>query len=375
MEKKVSKWSAAFGITFVWFTTQFGGGFASGAQLKSYYIAYGVYALWTCIGAQFICAVYNMYIAYYCRKHGTYDYRSFNNSFYGKYSILFSNLFELVYVFVLLVVPAVAFATGGATLTALTGTPYLLNTLIIGVFIFIVAIYGTAIVRKVAWILSGFIVIGLLVVFIPNIIAQWGDVKEGIGYLAAQQNPLWPAVWSMIVYAAFQIASAPAIHSQHAEALPQPKDSIMTFLIGFIVNSAMIFVSVLGLLAIVQSPDYAKASVPVLVLVTQGVGGSVLKPIISLLIILGAISTAVNMVAAGTVRVMKSIDKNYDANAKPNAKVVGITLLMCIVAFCVAQFGLLPLVAKGYSILGWLAFPVIMIPYIIHAIYTKFDAK
>jgi uncharacterized membrane protein YkvI len=81
------------------------------------------------------------------------------------------------------------------------------------------------------------------------------------------------------------------------------------------------------------------------------------------------------MVAAGTVRVMKSIDKNYDANAKPNAKVVGITLLMCIVAFCVAQFGLLPLVAKGYSILGWLAFPVIMIPYIIHAIYTKFDAK
>ena len=35
MDKKGSKLSVALGITFVWFTTQFGGGFASGAQLKS----------------------------------------------------------------------------------------------------------------------------------------------------------------------------------------------------------------------------------------------------------------------------------------------------------------------------------------------------
>ena len=84
MDKKGSKLSVALGITFVWFTTQFGGGFASGAQLKSYFIRYGVYCLFTCIGAQAICAVYNAYIAYFARKHGTYDYRSFNKAFYGK---------------------------------------------------------------------------------------------------------------------------------------------------------------------------------------------------------------------------------------------------------------------------------------------------
>lgn len=40
MDKKGSKLSVALGITFVWFTTQFGGGFASGAQLKSYFIRF-----------------------------------------------------------------------------------------------------------------------------------------------------------------------------------------------------------------------------------------------------------------------------------------------------------------------------------------------
>lgn len=375
MEKRANKLAVALGITFVWFTTQFGGGFASGAQLKSYFIQYGIACMVTCIGAQAICAVYNGYIAYYCRKHGTYDYSSFNRSFYGKYSAVFSNLFELVYIFVLLVVPAVAFSTGGTTLASLTGLPYIVCTAVIGVFIFFVAIYGTTVVRKVATALSVLIVVGLLAVFIPNIIVQWDAVASGIGYLSDMNLPLWPAIWSMIVYAAFQIASSPAIHSQHSQALEDPKDSIMTYGIGFVVNSVMIFVSTVGLMAIVQTAEYTDASLPVIVLVQNGVGGKFLTPIISILIILGSVSTAVNMVAAGTTRVCHMIDKDYDPDGKPTSKVIVCTLALCLVGFGVAQFGLLPLVNKGYGVLAYLTFPVIIIPYIIHMIYTKFDTK
>ena len=45
-----------------------------------------------------------------------YDYRSYNNAFYGKFAPVFSNLFEVLYICVMCVAPAVAFATGGATL-------------------------------------------------------------------------------------------------------------------------------------------------------------------------------------------------------------------------------------------------------------------
>ncbi|MCD8018956.1 MAG: hypothetical protein LUF92_05035 [Clostridiales bacterium] len=372
---KSNKLSVAFGITFVWFTTQFGGGFASGAQLKSYFISYGIWCFITCVGAQAICALYNGYIEYYCRKHETYDYRSFNKAFYGKLSPIFSPLFELVYIFVLLVVPAVAFSTGGSTLQELTGIPYIVCTAIIGVFIFVVAIFGTALVRRVATVLSILIVAGLLIVFIPNIITQWDAVSEGITTVSNWNLPILPALWSMLVYAAFQIASSPAIHSQHSEALEEPKDAIMTFGIGFVINSAMILLSTVGLMAIVNTADYADASLPVLVLIRNGVAGNILLPMLSILIILGSVSTAVNMVSAGTVRVCKMLDPDYDPDSKPTTKVIVTTLVLCLVGFCVAQFGLLALVNRGYGILGYLTFPVIIIPYIVHAIYTRLDTK
>ena len=78
---------------------------------------------------------------------------------------------DLQLICVMCVAPAVAFATGGATLSTLTGLPYLLCTLIIGIFIFVVAVFGTDLVRKVASVLSVCIIAGLLIVYIPNIIA------------------------------------------------------------------------------------------------------------------------------------------------------------------------------------------------------------
>ena len=367
--------SAAFGISFVWFTTQFGGGFASGAQLKSYFLNFGIWAILTAVGSQAICGFYNWYIAYFAKKHGTYNYSSFNRAFYGKYAKVFSPLFELVYIFVLLVVPAVAFATGGTTLEVLTGIPYWLATLIIGVFIFVVALYGTAIVRKVATLLSILIVGGLLAIFIPNIITQWDSIVSNLGVMAANVPPIGPALWSMLVYAAFQIASSPAIHAQHAEVLPDPKDAKGTYWIGFAINSLMIVVSIFGLLAILDTEGYATSATPVLVLVQGGPGAALLTPLISVLIILGSVSTAVNMVSAGSARVCPLLDQSYDPNAKPTVKVALVTLVLCVVGFCVAQFGLLPLVNKGYGILAYLTFPVIMVPYLVHMAATRFDKK
>lgn len=49
MHKKSSAgtgtYSIIFGVAFVWFTTHFGGGFASGAQIYSYYVRFGIWCL------------------------------------------------------------------------------------------------------------------------------------------------------------------------------------------------------------------------------------------------------------------------------------------------------------------------------------------
>ena len=194
--KKSAASSMILGVAFVWFTTHFGGGFASGAQIYSYYVRYGIWCLLMPVLAMGYNAVFFAYCLRFARKHGVYDYRSYNNAFYGKFAPVFSNLFEVLYICVMCVAPAVAFATGGATLSTLTGLPYLLCTLIIGIFIFVVAVFGTDLVRKVASVLSVCIIAGLLIVYIPNIIAGAGQIADTASRMTANGGSFGKALYS-----------------------------------------------------------------------------------------------------------------------------------------------------------------------------------
>lgn len=367
-----------WGVAFVWFTTHFGGGFASGAQIYSYYVRYGRWCLIMPAAAMLYNAIFFAYSLRFARKHEVYDYRSYNNAFYGKFAPIFSNLFEVLYVCVMCVAPAVAFATGGATLSTLTGLPYLLCTLLIGIFIFIVAIFGTDLVRKVASVLSICIIAGLLIVYIPNIISGAGEISATLETMKSTESSFGKSLYSAFIYGTFQLANI-AVFVQHAKSFEKPKDAAKSMGIGFIINALMMTMVVLGILTVYTKPEMANQSVPTLFMVQNGVGKAVLTPLISVLIILGAVSTAVNMVAAMVKRICNSLESQNMAQTtmagKPAFRQIIVALICCIMDFGIAQFGLLTLIQKAYSILAYLAIPVILIPYIIHMIVTRFDTK
>lgn len=370
------------GVAFVWFTTHFGGGFASGAQIYSYYVRYGIWCLIMPVFAMLYNGIFFAYGLHFARKHEVYDYRSYNNAFYGKFAPIFSNLFELLYICVMCVAPAVAFATGGATLSTLTGMPYLLCTLIIGIFIFIVAIFGTDLVRRVASVLSICIIAGLLIVYIPNIIHGWNHISETMSMMQNNSQSFGKALYSTFLYGTFQLANI-AVFVQHAKSFDRPGDAVKSMGLGFVVNALMMIMVVLGIMTVYTAPEMAEQSVPTLFMVQNGVGKSFMTPLISVLIILGAVSTAVNMVAAMVKRISsglekKAVEKGEEkaiANRKISSKEIIIALLCCIADFCIAQFGLLTLIQKAYSALAYLAIPVILIPYIIHMVITRFDSR
>lgn len=382
-----NKKSAAIilGVSFVWFTTHFGGGFASGAQIYSYYVRYGIWCLAMPVFAMLYNAVFFAYSLHFAKKHEVYDYRSYNNAFYGRFAPVFSNLFEVLYICVMCVAPAVAFATGGATLSALIGLPYLLCTLIIGVFIFVVAIFGTDLVRRVASILSICIIAGLLIVYIPNIIAGLPQISDTINLMTAQKLPLSAALYSAFIYGTFQLSNI-AVFVQHVKSFEKPGDAVKSMGIGFVVNALMMVMVVLGLMTVYTNPEAAAQDVPTLFMVQNGVGASFMTPLISILIILGAVSTAVNMVAAMVKRICgdgektaapqsqgkAAADKNNAAKTGPriSRKEIIAALICCIVDFGIAQFGLLTLIQRAYSTIAYLAIPVILIPYVIHMIVT-----
>ena len=377
--KKSAASSMILGVAFVWFTTHFGGGFASGAQIYSYYVRYGIWCLLMPVLAMGYNAVFFAYCLRFARKHEVYDYRSYNNAFYGKFAPVFSNLFEVLYICVMCVAPAVAFATGGATLSTLTGLPYLLCTLIIGIFIFVVAVFGTDLVRKVASVLSVCIIAGLLIVFIPNIIAGAGQIADTASRMTANGGSFGTALYSAFIYGTFQLANV-AVFVQHAKSFEKPDDAVQSMGIGWIINALMMIMVVLGIMTVCTKPEMSEASVPTLFMVQCGVGKGFMMPLISVLIILGAVSTAVNMVAAMVKRICSGLDKmkketGTDEKRKIGTKEIVAAFICCVVDFGIAQFGLLTLIQKAYSVLAYLAIPVILIPYLIHMAVTRFDTK
>lgn len=371
----------AMGLAFVAFTTQFGGGFASGAQIYQYFINYGIWCLILPALTQGLYALFFWYGMRFSYKHKTYDYRSFSNTLYGKTRPVMSNLYEICYLIMIGTASAAAFATGGSTIQTLSGMPYWLCTVIIAAFIFLVALFGTSIVRKCASTLSVLIIIGLVIVLVPNIIAQWGDITAAIGRMSSgemsvlshETGAFGPALYSAVLYFFFQLASVSVMY-QHMEDVTEVKQINRAAIGMFLCNFLAMELAIVGLLGIAYVADLASASVPMLVLVQNGVGAKILTPIISILIILGAISTAVNMISGIVTRCVNSIERNKSEAERTNGHLLRnaiFTAIFTFLAFAIAQFGLMAVVKKGYAYLGYAAFITLFVPFVIHAIATK----
>ena len=191
--------------------------------------------------------------------------------------------------------------------------------------------------------------------------------------------PFGKALYAAFLYGPCQLANV-AVFVQHAKSFEKPKDAVKSMAIGGVVNAILMVMVVLGIMTVYRNPEMSQQSVPTLFMVQNGVGKSFLTPLISVLIILGAVSTAVNMVAAMVQRICHGLEKRKVQNKQEEKKTITgtqilVALVCCVIDFGIAQFGLLTLIQKAYSILAYLAIPVILIPYVVHMVMTRLDTR
>lgn len=351
-------------VAFVWFTTQFGGGFASGRQIIDYFLKYGWYVIFTPVLVQLIQAVILYCVFKLSFEKQLFDYREFTDELYGSARGVMSPIYEFGYNVVLCLATAVAFATGGSVLTQLIGIPYLISTLIIAVSIFLLTIFGAELVRKAATVVSIMIIVGMLAVFIPNIIYFASKIGENYASLQASSSAIGPALWKMFLYAAFQVLAIGA-YVGHARAFKSIDEIKKSMIVGFFVNSIIIMLAVFGIISVYDTDGIMTQAVPNLVMVQAGVGGAVLTPIISVLILVGSLSTGVNFIYGIVSRVTNHLGKNETEEvrrSKENRRSIVASIGYVALTFAIAQFGLIPLVAKGYSYLGYISIVAVIIP-------------
>ena len=222
--------------------------------------------------------------------------------------------------------------------------------------------------RKVASVLSICIIAGLLIVYVPNIIAGAGKIGDTVNTMKTADLPFGKALYAAFLYGTFQ----------HAKSFEEPQDAGKSMAVGAVLNALLMIMVVLGIMTVYQNPEMIQQSVPTLFMVQQGVGSKFMTPLISVLIILGAVSTAVNMVAAMVKRIHAGLaerSSRTETAGKISRTQILAALVCCIADFLIAQFGLLTLIQKVYSILAYLAIPVILVPYVVHMAVMRFDTK
>ncbi|MBW9157122.1 hypothetical protein G9F71_009515 [Clostridium sp. FP2] len=364
---------AYFAVAFVWFTTHFGGGFASGAQVVQYFVAYGWYAAFLPIVSQALLAVIFYYAWKFALDKKKYDYKSWTLEFYKPVEKVMSPIFEIIYQLLLITGTAIAFATGGATITAVFGTSYIINTIVIAVGMLILTIFGAKLVRDAASVMAIAIIVGMLVVYVPNVIASWGDITANIAALKSgaivNDASFGSALWKTLMYAGFQAAALGA-YLAHSNALKDVNEAKKAAIWGFVLNASILGISTLGIMGFYKD-GILKETVPALFVVMHGVGSSWMTPLISILVILGSISTGVNLIFGITSRVVTFLARN-DTDAikieKETKRSALVSLGYVVFTWCVAQFGLIPLIAKGYGTIGYISIFVIILPLLIKGI-------
>ena len=146
------------------------------------------------------------------------------------------------------------------------------------------SVFGTDLVRKVASVLSICIIAGLLIVYVPNIIAGAGKIGDTVNAMKTADLPFGKALYAAFLYGTFQLANV-AVFVQHAKSFEKPQDAGKSMAVGAVLNALLMIMVVLGIMTVYQNPEMIQQSVPTLFMVQQGVGSKFMTPLISVLII------------------------------------------------------------------------------------------
>lgn len=347
--------SPAFVVAAVWFSAHFGGGFSSGRQIVEFYVRYGHYSLFMPFIAMALLSWAFYYAFSIAVSHRAFDYRSWALKLYQPFEAVGSVVYEVMYLTILFLATAVAFATGGSVLQANLGMDYHLATAVVAAFIFVVTVLGAESVRRFSVAIATVGVAMLIGIYLLVIAKNLSSLQRALEISRSSPGAdLTSALWQAVLYAAFQ-SVAVGSYISIADVLRTKEDCLKAALWGFVLNSATLWASAAGIFAFY--PEVVKETVPALLVMRSGLGEAA-RWIISFLIFIGVVSTGVPLVYGGVKRILKLFGRSGSGSDPVN---VAATAFFTLSTWAVALMGLIPLIARGYRGMGYAALPLLLI--------------
>lgn len=358
-------------VAAVWMGTHFGPGVASGTQIDVYYVSYGIPGLCVTFLAMGILA-YALYCSMeFSRIYHAYDYQSWVTKLFGAKWVVI--LFDISFLVTILTALGGSINAVATLMNSHFGLNYWIGVAIVVICGALLCAYGADLVRKASSYMMFFVVGILLVILILLMI--YGDADLA-GSIANQKQNLphvnWlGAIWSAIVYAAFQ-ATVVANIASVSDTLPDRRESKKAAITGFWANSLLLVILGTLLFSYTNVFKVTDEALPFYALL-QRLGFNWLTIVYIIIVFVAVLSTVVGFAFAGVARFSKYYQPKEGAH-KPlrDGIFVALMLIACAAA---SRFGIVKLVSTGYRILGYLNLPIILIPAIFvgsHKISKKY---
>lgn len=352
--KKNIGWAGVFGVASVWFGTHVGSGFATGTQGLTFFAQYG----WTALIMPALSMLIVVGIHYIGMNAAIYNNctvgRQWANWLFHPYDRVFGKVFECIAFLTGVLAVAACLAGAGTLLNGILGLPYMLGVILVGAVLVVVAMYGYKVISAVSGVLAILMIVFLLIIFGMGM----SHNAENLGTILSNRvmfdgQSVGGAFFKMIMYACFQattVSSMVAVNGSYRTSWDIKRYAI----IGFIMNAVMLTLSCLTVLS--GMPATAN-ELPILT-VCKSLETPWLTLVYQVILLLAFLSTGVTVTFGLTKRYAMLLPKKIDEKKRK----LGCAIAFIIVNILVAQLGLLPIINKGYTYMGFISMVMYVIP-------------
>lgn len=348
-----------------------GGGYATGREVIEFGGKYGAMGWVGGLGIFLGFTLISFLTFECCRLYQTYDYKSFIKNIAGPLWMVFDVLYILLAVLVLAVM---ASATGEIVQSTL-GLPYWGGVALVVTIVALLNFYGS-------WLIERFETYGTIALYVGYLIFGGLVVvatKDHIATVFRTMDTSFvsdasvPAIlWAGLIYVGYNIGIYPACFF----TLKRQSTVKHTFWSAMISGTLMTIPWFLTYVAVMGFyPDNAILTAPVPWLaMMQGIAGPFVIGVFGVVVGWTLIETATGIIHAIVERVNAGLEESGRAvmTAKQNML---LTVVVLLSSTAMARFGIISLIAKGYTLIAYGMIAVYIVPLITVGVYKIIKGK
>lgn len=341
-----------------------GGGYASGREVVAYGAKFGARGLLAIVAIFVGFTVMAVTVFELSRTFETYDYKSYMQQIIWKGW----PLFDLLFVVMATVVIAVMASAAGSIMRDTVGIPYLVGIVSIIAVVGVLTYFGASIIERFKTVGTGFLYLAYIVFGVVVLSQVWGDMTSVLaaGDTSYVDDASTGAVLqSGILYVGYNLAIFPAVffalHRQRTR-----KETVVSGVLAGVMMTAPFLLTYLAMMGFYPNESVLGAEVPWLPML-ESVGGPLLIAFYGIVIgwtlvetAVGAIHAIIDRIDADLERIEAGRFEKVDGLTKLQSGALGVGIL--VVATLLSRYGIIALVAQGYTIMAYFFIALFAIP-------------